>query len=138
MTTSLLLPRDLARLQGVHPDLVKVVTLARSRASFIVLEGLRTPERQAQLLAEGKSRTLRSRHLTGHAVDLAPWKDADADRVVDAGEIDWNDWQAFRDLSKVMLTAAVECGVDMVWGGNWPTLKDGPHYELSSIRYPAP
>jgi len=65
--------RSLKRLEGVHDDLVKVVKLAfdLSPNVFIVTEGLRTLERQKQLLAAGASQRLRSRHQTGHAVDLA-------------------------------------------------------------------
>jgi peptidoglycan L-alanyl-D-glutamate endopeptidase CwlK len=66
--------RSLSRLEGVHPDLVRVVKRAAaiSDLDFTVLEGLRTLERQRKLRAEGASKTLNSRHLTGHAVDLAP------------------------------------------------------------------
>ncbi len=63
--------RSLKNLTGVHPDLVRVIEFAAGLGvSFIVTEGMRTIERQKQLLAAGKSRTLRSRHLSGHAVDL--------------------------------------------------------------------
>src|SRR5918995_7391971 len=60
------------RLQGVHPDLVRVVERAIqiTTQDFRVQEGLRTRERQAALVARGASRTMNSRHLTGHAVDL--------------------------------------------------------------------
>lgn len=132
-----LLPRDRRALAGVHPDLVRVVELARQRHPFIVVEGLRTRERQAQLVAAGRSRTMNSRHITGHAVDLAPWQDLDADRAVDPNEIDWRNFDGFRVLAKAVLTAGKELGVAVVWGGNWPTLKDGPHYELDRIVYPA-
>lgn len=63
--------RCLARLKGVHPDLVRVVERARESTPFIVTEGLRTSARQRELFNAGATRTLNSRHLTGHAVDLA-------------------------------------------------------------------
>lgn len=85
-----LLPRDRARLQGVHPDLVRVVELARKSVPFIVTEGIRTRARQVDLVARGASRTMNSRHLTGHAVDLAYWLDTDGDGAVDQGEIRWD------------------------------------------------
>ena len=47
--------RSLSRLEGVHPDLVRVVKKAASVLSdldFTVLEGLRTVERQKQLVAQ--------------------------------------------------------------------------------------
>ncbi|MFO0467523.1 MAG: M15 family metallopeptidase, partial [bacterium] len=60
------------RLAGVHPDLVRVVErAAKDGTKFRVIEGLRTMDRQAELVRAGKSQTMRSRHLTGHAVDLA-------------------------------------------------------------------
>jgi len=84
-----LLPRDHERLQGLHPHLVRVVIEARKAAPFIVLEGLRSRERQAKLVALGASRTMNSRHLTGHAVDLGYWLD-DGDGVPENGEIRWD------------------------------------------------
>ena len=65
--------RSRARLQGVHPDLIVVVEAAirRTEVDFMVTEGLRDPVRQAALVRAGASRTLNSRHLTGHAVDVA-------------------------------------------------------------------
>ena len=74
-------PRDKARLSGVHPDLVAVVEAARQQVPFIVVEGMRTRERQAQLVKSAASRTMDSRHLSGHAVDLAPTVD---------GEVRWD------------------------------------------------
>ncbi len=72
--------RSCARLKGVHPDLVGVVleALAVSPINFMVTEGLRSPRRQAELVRAGASRTLNSRHLTGHAVDLAAFVDGRA------------------------------------------------------------
>jgi peptidoglycan LD-endopeptidase CwlK len=137
MSRDLFLPRDRRALIGVQPEIIQVLELARPRAVFIVVQGVRTIEQQRQLVAAGRSRSMRSRHLTGHAVDLAPWQNLDADRAVDPDEIDWDDFAGFRALSRVILTAARELGVELVWGGNWPTLRDGPHYELDRIRYPA-
>jgi peptidoglycan L-alanyl-D-glutamate endopeptidase CwlK len=81
----LLSARDRTRLVGVHPDLVAVVEAARHQMPFIVVEGLRTRDRQVQLVKSGASRTMDSRHLTGHAVDLAPTVE---------GEVRW-DWPLF-------------------------------------------
>lgn len=130
----LLLPRDHVRLAGVHPDLVRVVTLARTRASFIVTQGLRTREEQARLVAEGKSRTMNSRHLTGHAVDLAVWQD-DGDLVPERDEITWQR-QLYTPLADAMKQAARELGVAIVWGGDWRSFFDGPHFELDRKVYP--
>ena len=114
--------RSLARLEGVHPDLVRVVrkAAAMSDMDFTVLEGLRTVERQKQLMANGATKTMNSRHLTGHAVDLAP--------VID-GKVSW-DWPLYHRLAKTVKAAAAAEKVHIQWGGDWRTFKDGPHWEL--------
>ena len=89
------------RLRGVHPDLVRVVRRcaadwADPETGFIVTQGLRTLEEQKLLKAKGASRTLRSRHLTGHAVDLA---------VSVRGQIRWG-WSLYIKLAKAMKAAA--------------------------------
>lgn len=131
-----LLPRDHTRLVGVHPDLVRVVVRARRAASFIVTEGLRTKERQAQLVRIGASQTMNSRHLTGHAVDLAAWLD-DGDGSPEGGEIRW-DWPLYEKIGAAMKAAAAAENVQMDWGGDWPRFRDGPHFELRWAVYPRP
>ena len=126
-TADFLSSRDRTRLTGVHPDLVVVVEAARRQVPFIVVEGLRTRERQAQLVKSGASRTMDSRHLTGHAVDLAPTVD---------GEVRW-DWQLFYPMAKAVKDAALARGIALVWGGDWPRFRDGPHFELNRDSYPA-
>ena len=123
----LLSPRDRTRLTGVHPDLVTLVATARAQVPFIVVEGLRTRDRQAQLVKAGASQTMESRHLTGHAVDLAPTIN---------GEVRW-DWPLFHPMAKAMKDAARSRGVVLVWGGDWPRFRDGPHFELDRAAYPA-
>jgi peptidoglycan L-alanyl-D-glutamate endopeptidase CwlK len=121
--------RSLSRLEGIHPDLAKVVhaALAISKVDFTVVEGLRTKARQKQLFDAGASKTMNSRHLTGHAVDLAP---------VIGGKVRW-DWPPFYDIADAMKQAAAEAGVPIVWGGDWVSFKDGPHFELDRSAYPA-
>jgi peptidoglycan L-alanyl-D-glutamate endopeptidase CwlK len=130
----LLLPRDHERLIGVHPDLVRVVKAARQRTPFIVLEGLRTPEQQAKLVALGASRTMNSRHLTGHAVDLGYWMD-DGDGIPENGEIRW-DWPLYREQAHAVRVAAFSLKVRIIWGGDWKRFPDGPHFELDRAVYP--
>ena len=121
--------RSLARLEGVHPDLVAVVKRAIeiTPQDFAVLEGLRTKERQAQLVQAGASKTLASRHLTGHAVDLG---------VLIEGVVKW-DWPLYDQLAKTMKAAAAELHLPIEWGGDWKTFKDGPHFQLPKQTYPA-
>ncbi len=120
--------RSIKALQGVHPDLVAIVHRAAelSPIPFIVTEGLRTVERQKKLVAAGASKTMNSRHITGHAVDLAPTVE---------GEVRW-DWPLFRQLAPAMKQAAQDLGKPLVWGGDWRTFKDGPHFELDRSVYP--
>ena len=120
--------RSRANLQGVHPDLVKVVQRAIQITSqdFTVIEGLRDIKRQEELLRRGATQTMNSRHLTGHAVDITPWVN---------GEISW-DWKYYPEVAKAMKQAAQELKVDLEWGGNWKNFKDGPHYQLTWRSYP--
>lgn len=120
-------PRSYKRLEGVHPDLVRVVerAIAITEVDFVVLEGLRTKERQAQLLKAGASRTMNSRHITGHAVDLGAWV---------GKEVRW-DWPLYHKIAAAMKQSATELIVPIVWGGDWRTFKDGPHFELDRRKY---
>jgi peptidoglycan L-alanyl-D-glutamate endopeptidase CwlK len=119
---------SLARLDGVHPDLVSVVkkAITISEIDFTVTEGLRTVERQKQLVAKGASQTMNSRHITGHAVDLA---------ALVGGKISW-DWEYYYKLSDAMKKAAYELNISIEWGGDWITFKDGPHFQLPHKKYP--
>lgn len=120
--------RSRTALQGVHPDLVAVVEAAieLTPVDFMVTEGLRTAARQAELVRAGASRTLNSRHLTGHAVDVAAWVD---------GQVRW-DWPLYPRIAEAFKAAAKGRGVRLIWGGDWPRLRDGPHFELDRGAYP--
>ena len=120
--------RSLAALKGVHGDLVRVVKRAAelSPTPFIITEGLRSMERQKELVAKGASKTMNSRHLTGHAIDFVP---------VVGGQITWK-WPAFKPVADAFKQAAKELKVPIVWGGDWRTFKDGPHIELNRTHYP--
>lgn len=116
-------------LKGVNPDLVKVVrrALQLSPVDFGITEGLRTRERQTQLVAEGKSQTMNSRHLTGHAVDVFAYP-------TPAGS--W-DMKYYQQIAQAFKAASDELAIPVEWGGNWTTLKDGPHFQLPYKAYPA-
>lgn len=131
--------RSLSRLEGVHPDMVKVVHRAAdlTEQPFIVTEGLRSVERQKKLLESGASTTMRSRHITGHAVDLAAFVDMDGSGDYTAGDnIRW-DWPLYSRIASAMKAASFELNVPIIWGGDWQTFKDGPHFELDRKQYPA-
>lgn len=123
--------RSERNLMGVHADLVKVVRKTyedwrSTGGDLIVTEGVRSKERQAQLMAAGASMTMDSRHLTGHAIDLA---------VKIGGKVDWS-WPPFHRLGMLMKSNARLLDVPIVWGGDWTTFKDGPHFELDRAYYP--
>lgn len=137
---------SLSRLQGVHPDLVRVVKRAAADwkdpdTGFIVTQGLRTLAEQKLLKAKGASKTLNSRHLTGHAIDLA---------ATVGGAVRW-DWPNYFKLANAMKKAAAAERVPIRWGGSWSLLSDlkapitasalhksfpdGPHFELPRNLY---
>ncbi len=125
--------KSLIKLEGAHPDLVRVIKRAAALSSidFTILEVLRTPARQRELVAKGASKTMKSRHLPGsdgksRAVDIAP---------MDGGQVSWA-WPLYYKLAPIIKQAAQECGVPIEWGGDWRTFKDGPHWQLSWKDYP--
>ena len=113
---------SLERLEGVDERLKAVVIecAARCPFPFNVSEGLRTKEKQREYVKQGKSKTMKSKHLTGKAVDLYPLS---MDRKV-------VDWSRFDELAELMQQVASEQGTEIVWGGNWKTLVDKCHFEL--------
>ena len=126
--------RSERNLMGVHADLVKVVRKTREdwRSTldgindFIVTEGVRSKTRQAELVKAGASMTMNSRHLTGHAVDLA---------CKVSGQVRW-DWPLYFRLAALMKSNARLLGIPIVAGADFPTLRDGPHFELDRGAYP--
>lgn len=131
---------SLKRLEGLHPDLDAVVRRAieLTEQDFTVLEGVRTPQRQRELYAQGRTRpgrvvtwTLQSRHFPGpdgfgRAVDLCPYP------------VDWNSPAKFDAIAKAMFEAAKELEVEIRWGADWDRdgnprergESDSPHFEL--------
>jgi peptidoglycan LD-endopeptidase CwlK len=128
--------KSLRRLVGVHPELVRVVreAIAISAQDFSVIEGVRTYEKQREYFLAGKSRTMNSRHLTGHAVDLMPYGDFDGNGTFEGS---W-ELKHFYPLNDAMQQAARTCGVKITWGGSWASFVDAPHFELDPLKYPWP
>lgn len=121
--------KSIKRLKGVHPDLVSVIHRAIKITSvdFTVLEGLRTRKRQKKLVAKGASWTLKSRHITGHAVDLGAFVE---------GKVRW-DWPLYFKIADAVKAAAAELNIPIRWGGDWSAKhKDGPHFQLRRKFYP--
>lgn len=116
------------KLAGVHPNLTTIANLALelSPIDFAITDGLRTKEQQQKLFDDKKSKTLNSRHLTGHAIDVAAFID---------GKLTW-DWAAYETIAVAFKRAACMLGVSITWGGDWLSFRDGPHFELSWKEYP--
>jgi len=125
---------DWIELQPVHPVLAAVVAIASARWHVLnpatkirVTSGYRTPEAQAALYKAGKSRTPKSAHRSGLAVDLSICG-ADGEACV------WS-LEDYRKLTLVLQTAyrgigPHEPGHTLFWGGDWVKLRDGVHWEL--------
>lgn len=110
------------KLEGVDIRLVRLVEQAikETTVDFAVTEGLRTPERQQQLVNDGFSQTMKSKHLTGHAVDLV---------AIVGGKVSW-DKLHYPAIAQAMKKAAADQNVKIRWGGDFKSFFDGPHFEL--------
>ncbi len=151
-------PISLAHLKGVHPDLIKVVQDCAANGAmpftFGVSQGLRTIAQQKADVAAGKSQTMNSRHLDGHACDQV---------VLVNGQVSWA-WPSYYILADQFRAAGIRCGVPLIWGGVWDKemadyatsaaiesaqyvlrsekngghgFVDGPHLELPVRAYPS-
>ncbi len=121
--------RSKALLEGVNPTLAELMykVEAQHPDAFEITEGMRDRARQAELVAQGKSQTMNSRHLTGNAVDIA--------MMGPDGSVNW-DFEAYRPIADTAKATAAAMGIpDFVWGGDWRTLKDGVHFQIGG---PAP
>lgn len=116
------------KLQGVNPDLVKVIyrALELSEVDFGITEGVRTRERQEYLYNSGKSKTMNSRHLTGKAVDVVAFIN---------GVVSW-DLKEYAKINEAFQKASLELGIPIIWGGSWKSFVDGVHFELDRRVYP--
>lgn len=120
--------RSLQRLDKVHFKLRELMTEAAKQCpvDIEISEGVRSEKRQRELFKAGASHTLRSRHLTGHAVDIF---------VTIDGKARW-DWPLYTKAAGHIKATATRLGIQIVWGGDWKTFKDGPHFELDRKAYP--
>lgn len=113
-----------ARLAAIDPTLAELMTAVEAQHpdAFEISEGMRTRDRQAQMVAEGKSQTMNSKHLGGNAVDIAI---AGPD-----GKPNWN-FEDYRPLADTAKAVAAQMGIpDFVWGGDWKSLRDGVHFQV--------
>ena len=143
--------KSLGKLQGVHPDLVKVIKRAIELTpyDFGVSEGVRTIARQEVLFEEGKSQTMNSKHIP---VIFTRWSNGTASRpagvvnnfygaAVDLvvyvnGNATW-EHKYFRKVIQAVFTAAIEHGVQVEAGALWRDFLDSPHIQLNMGYYDA-
>ena len=117
--------RSKQRLKGVNPNLIKILNQIIKIMDVTIIEGLRTKERQAELLTQGKSKTKYSKHIVGKAVDLAPYP------------IDWNDRDRFHYMGGMLRGIANELNINIRWGGDWDSdgeTKDNSFDDLVHIE----
>lgn len=123
------------KLDTCHPDIVKVMEKAIEMYDFTVLEGVRTPERQKELVDKGMSKTLNSKHLPGsdglsRAIDIAPYPVSWEESTDNLGR--------FYFMAGIVMACAREVGVELKWGNDWDSdndftdtrFRDYPHFEL--------
>ncbi len=108
--------RSKSKLEGVHPDMVKVVEAAieLTKIDFGVTYGVRSVEEQKKLVASGRSQTMKSKHLiqdTGysHAVDVVAY---------DGSDVVW-EINVYDDICDAFKKAAETHGVSVKWGAAW-------------------
>ena len=123
--------RSKLALVGVHRDLLTLASNAPSVAdedkgiTVDIIEGVRDQATQVKYLNEGKSKTLNSRHLTGHAFDFAVFVNGELQKKIDP---------LYRQQADLFKETAKRLGYDITWGGDWGW--DGMHIELSWEAYP--
>lgn len=98
------------------------VAIKESPYDFKITEGLRTVERQKELVKTGKSKTMNSYHLKGKAVDIA---------VLIDNKITW-DFKYYKEVANHIKEVARKLGYVITWGGDWKTFKDGPHFQIEN------
>lgn len=116
--------RSKERLKGVSPTLAELMFAVEAQHpdAFEIGEGMRDVETQKKYVAEGKSQTMNSKHLTGNAVDIV--------MGADTGTPNW-DFEAYRPIADTAKATAATLGIpNFVWGGDWKTLKDGVHFQV--------
>ena len=118
---------SIARMRGVDPNLIALAKKAReiSPIPFEITEGLRTMERQRYLVKTGKSRTLKSYHLRGKAMDFV---------AMPSGKVSWDLKDYKTIVEKAFKPAAKALGLSdkITYGLYWKSIVDGPHVQIET------
>jgi len=113
------------RLEGVDTKLVNVLNELIKIMDVTIIEGLRTQERQEQLLKKGATKVKYSKHMEGKAVDLSPYP------------IDWDNRDGFHYMGGMIRGIAKQLGVKVRWGGDWDSdgdIKDNGFDDLVHVE----
>ncbi len=118
--------RSLGRLETCNPSLQYLFKEIVKNFDCTIIEGKRSLAEQKELLEEGATKTLNSRHLSGNAVDVAPYP------------VDFEDRDRFHYFGGFVLGTAKQLGIDVIWGGDWDndtktkdnSFDDLVHFEL--------
>ena len=115
---------SLNKMNGVDSKLINLMkeAIKESPYDFGITEGIRTLKRQKDLFVEGKTKTLKSYHLVGKAVDI---------KIYVNGEITW-DFKYYKEVAEHIKEVARKLGYVITWGGDWKTFKDGPHFQIEN------
>ncbi len=117
--------RSKRRLKGIHPKLVSVLNELVKIMDVTVIEGIRSKERQLELLEKGATKVKYSKHMDGKAVDLAPYP------------IDWKDRDRFHYMGGMIRGIAKQLNVSVRWGGDWDSdgeVKDNGFDDLVHVE----
>ena len=117
--------RSKQRLKGVDSRLVNVLNTLIKIMDVTIIEGLRSKERQQELLAQGKTKVKYSKHMEGKAVDLAPYP------------IDWEDRERFHYMGGMLRGIGEQMNLKIRWGGDWDSdgeIKDNKFDDLVHVE----
>ena len=117
--------RSRDRLRGVDVRIINILNELIKIMDVTVIEGLRSADRQKELLAKGATKVKYSKHMDGKAVDIAPYP------------IDWKDRDRFHYMGGMIRGIAKQLNVPIRWGGDWDSdgeVKDNGFDDLVHIE----
>ena len=117
--------RSRKRLEGVDAKLVNVLNELIKIMYVTVIEGVRSEERQRELLKKGATKVKYSKHMSGKAVDIAPYP------------IDWEDRERFHYMGGMLRGIGQQLGIRVRWGGDWDSdgeIKDNNFDDLVHVE----
>ena len=109
-------------LNSVNPKLQKLFNEVIKYYDISIISGFRTVEEQQELFKQNRSKcdgiNKISKHQTRNAVDIVPYP------------INWEDINKFHEVAGCIKTIANQQGLKIIWGVDWKSFKDFPHWEI--------